>query len=299
MTQQSIAEAMGFARNAKLLIVHADDLGLSCSTNIAAMRAFERGAITSGSVMVPCPWFADFAAYYRAHPQLDVGVHATLTAEWANYRWGGVLPANEIPSLLDRHGFLHATVEQVARHADASEAERELRAQIERAIAFGIEPTHLDTHMGSVLARPELVDVYLRLGKEFGLPVLVPLRGFSSDVSAYVRAARAMGFPVLDGLYMMHSHDPTTSWPHAYGEMIEAMGPGLNQLIVHLSLDDAEMQAIAIDHPDFGSAWRQQDLDFVLSQTFRRQIEANDVTLVSWSQVRAASRLQAVTRVSG
>lgn len=289
VTQRTLAEALGFAPSTKLLIVHADDLGLSRSTNIAVMRAFEHGAITSGSVMVPCPWFGDFAAYYRAHPSLDVGIHATLTAEWAHYRWGGVLPATEIPSLLDDHGYLHASVEQVALHADVDEVERELRAQIERAIDFGIEPTHLDTHMGSVMARPELVDVYLRLGKAFGLPVLAPSRGWSGEVSPYAAAARAMGFRTLDGLYMMHAHDPTKSWAAAYGEMIEAIGPGLNQLIVHLAIDDAEMQAIAIDHPDFGSAWRQWDLDFVQSETFRSQLMASDIELISWRQVRAVS----------
>ncbi len=290
VTGQNLAEALGFERDAKLLIVHADDLGLSRSTNVAVMRAFEQGAITSGSIMVPCPWFADFAAYYRAHQPLDVGIHATLTAEWANYRWGGVLPATEIPSLLDEQGYLHRTVEEVAQHANPNEAERELRAQIERAIAFGIEPTHLDTHMGSVMARPELVDIYLELGKEFGLPVLVTSRGFSADISPYARSARAMGFQVLDGLYMMHAHDTTRSWSAVYGEMIEAIGPGLNQLIVHLSIDDAEMQAIAVDHPDFGSAWRQRDLDFVLSDTFQSQLAANDITLIGWNQIRAQGR---------
>jgi hypothetical protein len=112
--QETIAERLGYDANAKLLIVHADDIGLARSVNIAAARAFEVGGITSGSVMVPCPWFPDFAGYYREHGPLDVGIHITLTAEWEHYKWGGVSPAGEIPSLLDEYGHFYASVEEVA-----------------------------------------------------------------------------------------------------------------------------------------------------------------------------------------
>jgi len=279
--QRTPAEALGYGKDEILLIVHADDIGLTCSTNVAVTRAFEQGAITSGSAMTPCPWFPDFAAYCRTREGLDVGVHATITAEWAHYRWGGVRPATDIPSLLDDHGCLHATVEEVARRADPAEVEKEIRAQIERAIAFGIEPTHLDTHMGSVMARPDLFDVYLNLATEYRLPLLVPRSG-----AAYARAAAEAGFPLLDGLFMMRSNDPSKSWAEAYGEMIAAMKPGLNQLIVHLAIDDAEMQAVTVDHPDFGSAWRQRDLDVVMSEAFRDSLAARGVHLVTWREVR-------------
>ena len=286
--QETIAERLGYDANAKLLIVHADDIGLARSVNIAAARAFEAGGITSGSVMVPCPWFPDFAAYYREHGPLDVGIHITLTAEWKHYRWGGVSPAGEIPSLLDEDGYFYATVEEVATHAKPGEVEQEIRAQIERALKLGIRPTHLDTHMGSVMAAPELFEIYVRLGEEYDLPVMVP-RNWPQDVPeefAEHLDAVAADRPLLDGLYMMMAHDSTKSWAEAYGEMLAVVEPGLNQLIVHLGIDDTELQAVAVNHPDFGSAWRQSDLDFVTSAEFKDLLEAHDIRLVSWDEIR-------------
>jgi predicted glycoside hydrolase/deacetylase ChbG (UPF0249 family) len=285
--QKNLAERLGYEADAKLLIVHADDIGLARSVNIASARAFENGGITSGSVMVPCPWFPDFAAYYREHQPLDVGIHITLTAEWDYYKWGGISPAGEIPSLLDENGHFYSTIEAVGEHAEPAEVEKEIRAQIERALALGIEPTHLDTHMGSVMATPELVQIYLELGREYNLPVLLASGSWVQDAPDEIRdAIAAAEQPVLDGLYMILADDPDKSWSEAYGEMFATMGPGLNQLIVHLAIDDTEMQAVAVNHPDFGSAWRQQDLDFVTSEEFRDLLEAHDITLVSWDQIR-------------
>jgi predicted glycoside hydrolase/deacetylase ChbG (UPF0249 family) len=284
--QKNLAEKLGYEADAKLLIVHADDIGLARSVNIATAQAFESGGITSGSVMVPCPWFPDFAAYYREHQPLDVGIHITLTAEWDYYRWGGVSPAGEIPSLLDEEGHFYSSAEEVGQHAVPGEVEKEIRAQIERAMALGIRPTHLDTHMASVMATPELLQIYQKLGKEYGLPVLMMPRSWQQDIPEEMRVVIDDEFQLLDGLYMMDAYDPAKSWSEAYGEMFAAMGPGLNQLIVHLAIDDAEMQAVAVNHPDFGSAWRQRDLDFVTSQEFRDLLEAHDVKLVSWDKVR-------------
>jgi predicted glycoside hydrolase/deacetylase ChbG (UPF0249 family) len=280
---KSLAERLGYQPDAKLLIVHADDIGLAQSVNVAVERAFESGAITSGSVMVPCPWFPDFAAYYREHEPLDVGIHITLTAEWKYYKWGGISPAGEIPSLLDENGHFYSTVEEVAMHADPAEVEKEIRAQIERAMALGIKPTHLDTHMASVMATPELLQIYFDIGKEYHLPVLtIPEEAAPEE---YREALAAHG-GFVDGLYMMYANDSTKSWSEAYSELIAAMGPGLNELIVHLAIDDSEMQAITVDHPDYGSAWRQRDLDFVTSKEFRDLLEAHDIKLVKWDQVR-------------
>lgn len=283
--QETLAARLGYDADAKLLIIHADDIGVARSVNIATARAFESGGITSGSVMVPAPWFPDFAAYYRDHQPLDVGIHITLTAEWDHYKWGGVSPAGEIPSLLDEYGHFYPTEEAVAQHAVAAEVEREARAQIERAMALGVQPTHLDTHMGSMVATPALVEVYLKLGREYDLPLLIPRDWVEENAPEYLEAIAA-NHVLLDGLFMMVANDSTQSWSEAYADMFAAMGPGLNQLIVHLGIDDTELQAVAVNHPDFGSAWRQRDLDFVTSREFRELLEAHDIELVTWKQVR-------------
>ncbi len=282
--QKNLAERLGYDSDAKLLIIHADDIGLSQSVNDASITAFEKGGISSGSIMVPCPWFADFATYYKEHPQLDVGIHITLTAEWDHYKWGGILPAGEIPSLLDEHGYFYASVEEVGMHADPAEVEKEVRAQIERALSFGINPTHLDTHMGSVLARPDLTQIYMKLGKEYGLPVFAPrmmLMGMPEEAREMIQAE----YTLVDGFFMLNEEKPGVSWLEAYGEMVEGMVPGLNQMIVHVANDNEEMQAIAINHRAFGATWRQNDLDLMISQEFNDLLKENNIQLVSWKQI--------------
>ena len=171
---RNLAELLGFPKDSKLLIIHADDLGLSHSVNAATIKAFENKGITSGSMMIPCPWVLEMANYVKNHPGLDVGIHLTMTAEWDLYKWGGILPSTQIPSLLDKSGNFYPTVEELGKAGKGPEAEKELSAQIDKAIALGVQPTHLDTHMGSVLANPELIKVYLKLSDQYHLPVLFP-----------------------------------------------------------------------------------------------------------------------------
>ncbi len=284
--QQTLAEKLGYAADAKLLIIHADDIGLAQSVNDATNSAFASGGITSGSIMVPCPWFIDFAEHYKTHPDLDVGIHITLTSEWDYYKFGGVLPSTEIPSLLDENGYFYPTTEEVGQHADPAEAEKEIRAQIDRAIAYGIKPTHLDTHMGSVLAKPELVQIYMKLGKEYGIPVFAPsmmLMGMPAEEGKMIKEE----YVLVDRMFMLNVDGPEASWEEEYGKMIERVAPGLNVMIVHLAYDNAEMQAVAINHPAFGATWREKDLNYVQSQTFHDLLKDNEIQLVTWKEIGA------------
>ena len=282
--QTTLAEKLGYDKDAKLLIVHADDIGLAASVNRASIDAYEGGGITSGSVMVPCPWFHSFAEYAKSHPDIDVGIHITLTAEWDHYKWDGVLHGGEIPSLLDEQGYFYPSVEKVGLNVDPAEAEKEIRAQIDRAIAFGINPTHLDTHMGSVLATPELAQIYMKLGMEYDLPFLLP-RVYLQMVPEQIRPLLDNQPFLLDAFFMLDK-DPEGTWAEAYGEMLERVVPGLNQLIVHVAYDDEEMQAVAVNHPAFGSAWRQKDLEFVLSEEFQSMLREHQIHLVGWKEIK-------------
>jgi predicted glycoside hydrolase/deacetylase ChbG (UPF0249 family) len=283
--QQTVAEKLGYEANTKLLIVHADDIGLAQSVNDATLTAFGKKGISSGSIMVPCPWFADFAEDFKDKPHLDVGIHITLTAEWELYKWGGVLPATEIPSLLDENGNFYASVEELGQHAVPEEVEKEIRAQIDKAIAYGIKPTHLDTHMGSVMAKPEMMQIYLKLGKEYKLPVFVPrmiLMGMPEEAREQMKKDHVL----VDNFFMMNTDDPGLSWAEAYAKMIEKAKPGLNVMIVHVANDNAEMQAIAVNHPAFGSAWRARDLEYVTSQEFRELLKEKNIQLVTWKEIK-------------
>jgi predicted glycoside hydrolase/deacetylase ChbG (UPF0249 family) len=282
--QKNLAERLGYAADSKLLIVHADDIGLAQSVNDATEIAFACGGISSGSIMVPCPWFPDFAAYYKSHPDLDVGIHITLTSEWENYKFGGVMPSTEISSLLDENGYFYPTTEEVGMHADPAEVEKEIRAQIERAIAFGIRPTHLDTHMGSVMATPELVQIYFKLGREYHLPVFAPrmlLMGIPEEQRDMVKNE----FVLVDQFFMLGLDGPDASWEEEYGKIIEKVTPGLNVMIVHLAHDNAEMQAVTVNHPAFGATWREKDLNYVLSEGYRELLKKNKIQLVTWKEI--------------
>jgi predicted glycoside hydrolase/deacetylase ChbG (UPF0249 family) len=269
--KKTLAEYLGYHGETKLLIIHADDIGLSHSVNRATIAAFKKKGINSGSVMVPCPWFPDFAEYAKNHPGLDIGIHLTLTAEWKNYKWDGVLPSSEIPSLINEEGYFYASTEEVARNANPYEVEKEIRAQIERAKAFGINPTHFDTHMSSMAATPDIFKIYLKLGNEYNIPVSFSSNYLEGD--ADIRELIGQNQIPVDNYYMITAETPGVTWNEAYKQMIENMKPGLNELILHLAINDEEMQAITVDHPDFGAAWRQRDFDYVISEEFKNLLE--------------------------
>src|ERR1700690_3029718 len=169
---KTIAERLGYARDSKLLIIHADDLAVAHSEDAASFDALDRNAVTSASIMVPCPWLAEVADYAKAHPDADLGLHLTLTSEWKTYRWGPIESRDKVPSLLDPSGNLWPEVAPAVAHLKADEVEREIRAQIEHAISMGIHPTHLDSHMGTLFSRPDLFAVYVKVAHEYKLPFL-------------------------------------------------------------------------------------------------------------------------------
>ncbi|MBB4077761.1 hypothetical protein GGR28_000362 [Lewinella aquimaris] len=275
--QQNIAEQLGHPADARMLIIHADDLGVAHSVDTASIAAFEARGITSASIMVPCPWFPEIAAYAANHPEMDWGIHLTFTAEWKYYKWDGVLPSSEISSLLDTTGYFYASVGEFIAHADPLEVEAEMRAQIDRAQAFGIKLTHLDSHMGSLYAKPEFTEIFQRVGREYGLAVFQP--------SALPIALDSTNI-IIDDVYMMDETIPAHQWPSFYNDLLAQMKPGLHELIVHLAFDGAEMRAVTIDHPAFGSAWRQNDYDYVTSDALKAFLAAQQIILVDWGDLQ-------------
>src|SRR5216117_396380 len=158
---KTVAERLGYPADSKLLILHADDLGAAHAIDAASFDALDHGAVSSASIMVPTPWITEVAAYARAHPNADLGLHLTLTSEWETYRWGSVASRDRVASLLDPDGTFPNEDSVVATRAKLEEIEIELRAQVERALALGIHPTHLDSHMGSLFTTPALLATYV------------------------------------------------------------------------------------------------------------------------------------------
>jgi predicted glycoside hydrolase/deacetylase ChbG (UPF0249 family) len=277
-------EKLGYPRNARLLIIHADDLGLSHSENEASIAGFEKGLVNSGSIMVPCPWFLEIAAYSVAHPQVDLGLHLTLNSEWKLYKWGPVLPRTEVPSLVDSGGYLPDNVRDLVAKAKVDEVERELRAQVERAKQFGIDPTHFDTHMRSLVANIEFAKAYIKLGHDYGVPTLLNSEKVagSSELKNYISEKDV----VADRVFMAKVADFKSGMKNYYTKVIKSLGPGLNVILIHAAYDNAEMEAVTIDHPNYGAAWRQADIDFFTSDECRELLKVEKIQVVTWREIR-------------
>lgn len=273
----SLAERLGHPADAKLLIVNCDDLGSSHAANVGVYEALREGIATSATLMVPCPWAREAAARYRGE---DVGVHLTLNAEFDLYRWG---PITHAPSLLDGDGGFPRTVQDVWDHADLEEVRKECRAQIERAIYWGFDVSHLDSHMGTLQLRPEFFDVYLELAVDFCLPLR--LGGASSE--------RTVGFPFRrlaaeEGVVFPDHfvHVRGVGSRRTVERVLFDLRPGVTEVYLHPAVDTPELRSLAPDWPA-----RVDDHDLVTTDhTVRSLAERAGVVLIGYRQLRDLQR---------
>src|SRR6266550_4780405 len=280
---KTLAERLGYPRDTKLLIVHADDLGMAHSINTASIKALETGLVSSGSIMIPCSWLPEIAAYARTHPEADLGLHLTLTSEWSLYRWGPVLSKERVPSLLDSSGYFYPTETEAAAHIDPKEAEAEIRAQISRAVALGIQPTHLDSHMGTLYQNQALFETLFRVAHDNKLLIRVSREWFAA--APFLPSLLGPDDVVMNGIISIEPGVTAEGWSKYYADAIRNLQPGITEMIVHLAYDNEEMRGVAFDHPNWGSEWRQRDFQFVTSDAFRKLLQENNVKLVTWREV--------------
>lgn len=284
---KNVAERLGYSKNDKLLIIHADDLGVSHSENMASIQALEKGPVNSASIMVPCPWFPEIAKYASSHTDMDFGIHLTLTSEWKSYKWGSSLRSEVITSLLDDQGNFYASVQEVGINGTTEAVKKELITQIEKAINAGIDITHLDTHMGAVLAKPEFIEAYLSVGLQFKLPVLLTMAE-GVVPKEFQKAFDLVNEQtvVVDNVIGASPNDFNENFNQFYTNVLNNLEPGLNVLLLHLAFDDEEMKAITVDHPNWGAKWRQADFDFFTSENCKELIKANNIKMVTWREIR-------------
>jgi predicted glycoside hydrolase/deacetylase ChbG (UPF0249 family) len=285
-----VAERLGHPKTSRLLVLHADDVGMAHSVNRASFDALKQKYVTSASILVPCPWFPEVAAFARANPGLDWGIHLALNSEWQAFRWGPVSGTEAVPSLIDEEGYLPLVQRPVAERARLDEVEHELRAQVERARRAGIPLTHLDTHMGTLGFSPGLARVYQKLGRELGLPILQE-RARADRASAAVPTDEIL----VDRILGIEPGVDRASWRSSYEALLRPLPPGVYELIVHLALDDDEMRGAAGGIP-FGSEWRQSDYDLVRDPGFRRFLVDQGFVLTTWGELGKALPRDYATR---
>ncbi len=256
------AERLGYPKGKKVIMLHADDIGMCEEANISAKRNLLGGYIQSAAAMPPCPNFEEIIAWATDNPKVDLGLHLTLTSEWKTYRWPSVLPVEEVPGLIDQEGMLWRRVEDVVRHASVDEVDREVRAQIEKSIALGYRPDHIDTHMGTLYASPDYAIAYLKIAMEYGIPA----NAIDMSKPGVVEGFREKGYPITDELvefmnnYTLPKLDYFTSAPNAktyeekvgaFKELIRSLEPGLTEIIFHPSEETEQLKTIT-------NSWQQR-----------------------------------------
>lgn len=280
--QTTLQERLGYKKSDKLIILHADDLGVSHAENEASINALEHGSVSSASIMVPCPWFPEIAAYAAAHPMADFGLHLTLTSEWKYYKWRPVAPLASVPHLVNQYGFMYSAVDSVVNLSNSEEVEAELRAQIERAKQFGIPFTHFDSHMGTLYAKDDYLKVAMKLAAEYKVPLMLS----NQILTANDESATGNEAIILDSVYVENPPDFKAGAEAFYTNILNNLKPGVSLIILHAAYDNSEMQAVTIDHPDYGAAWRQADYNFFTSATCRQLLQRNHIRLITWREIR-------------
>ena len=263
----------------KRLIVHADDFGLCPSVNRATIAALESEAISSASVMVPCDAFEATAYYAACNPEMDIGLHLTVTSEWPASRWGPVADREKVRSLIDEDGCFYADAEIVSARAQPEEVYIELKAQISKALAAGVKPTHVDTHMFALFYNDMLYSVYRQVAKEYDIAFLAP-RGPSFSKRTALKED-----VLVHALLTAHPEIPVVEWTAAYVRSVRALRGEVTQINVHLGFDDAELRGVTGEDAPWGAQWRQRDMAAVESEEFRREVRRDGVVLTRWREL--------------
>lgn len=288
---QTLAERLGYSANDKLLIINADDAGMSRDSNAAVIDTMENGLVTSATIMVPPPGFAEIAAYASSHPEADFGVHLTHTSEWKNYRWGSTAPPDVVSGLLDADGWLWPEVLDVYEHGSSAEAEIEARAQIDAALAAGIDVTHIDSHMGTMQYKRSYAEAYARVAVDYDLPLrmgsqsLLVLLG-QSDLRQQLRDA---GVVMPDRLILGDPRDGETVKDY-WLRVLRDLEPGVTEIFIHPALASEEMMHITNSWPDRAEEHRL----FTSDPDVRRVIEEEGIKLIGYRELRDLQRGQRV-----
>ncbi|MGH7814933.1 MAG: polysaccharide deacetylase family protein [Candidatus Binataceae bacterium] len=283
-TQTSTAARLGYPADARLMILNADDFGMCHDQNEGVIRGLTDGVFTSSTILVTCPWFEEAAEFARAHPDADLGVHLTLNAEWDRYKWGPILGKNAVPSLSDERGYLWKDVMQVFQHDKIDEAEAELRAQIDKALAAGIDVTHLDSHMGPLHYHIDYHEVYVRLARDYRLPIRLAARSQIHEQGMDSILAQLGEFDILGPDYLEFQGTPSAEATESYWTgLIRGLKPGITELLCHPAVAREELKSCADDYRQ-----READLRFFTSDQTRRLIEDEGVIMLGYRKLRAA-----------
>ena len=285
------AERLGYPVGTKVVMLHADDAGMCEEANLAVQSYLLKGDIQSTAVMMPCPWADEMIEWANKHPDADVGLHLTLTSEWKTYRWGPVSDPKDVPGLIDPDGKLWHEVPGVATHASAAEVEKEIRAQIEKSIALGHRPSHIDTHMGTLYARPDYVKAFFKVAEEYGIPA----NAIDMSDKEVVERYRKEGYPLNDEVMQLASEytlpkvDNFTSAPEGktyeekianFKTLIQSLKPGITEIIFHPSIQTDYLKTIT-------NSWQQRvwEAKMFSDPDLKKFFEDEGIVFTNWKEI--------------
>lgn len=300
MRSNPILKKLGLADNDRAIIIHADDVGMSHASLAAYTEMLDGGLLSSASALVPCAWFPATATFCRANAAtVDMGVHVALTSDMTGCRWSALSTRDPATGLLDDLGYLPQAPETVRDSADPAAVHMEIQAQVTRALAAGIDVTHIDTHQFTIAQRPEFFGSYVQIALEHGIPPLL-VRGHAVDlydldqgdvgaeatgeIAAYMQMLEAQGLPILDNLYLTPLRTPEGR-VEQIGRLLDTMPPGITLLIIHPAQDTPELRALTSD-------WPARVADYVAfsSDAMRMLFRKAGVQIIGWKVLRDIMR---------
>ncbi|MEC7877257.1 MAG: ChbG/HpnK family deacetylase [Bacteroidota bacterium] len=277
-----LSKNLGFSSDEKLLIIHADDLGLSDSVNDTSMESLLKNTVTSASVIMNAEKVQEIADFSKKYPKIDLGVHLTVTSEWKFHKWGGVLSNNDISSLLNSKNNFYWNKRKFTKNSKIKELHDELQAQVDLAISMGINVSHIDSHEGALFFDPDVFKTYLKIAENNNLLAFVPVQASVHFDESFPKPKYAI---IIDQFFMAEAGIKHEEMEEYYLDILDNLEPGLSEIIVHFGLNDDKMKEITVDKIDYGSKWREMDYKIFNSEKFINSIKKNNIKLINYKDL--------------
>ena len=280
---KSIAEKLGYSEDDKLLVIHADDLGLEESVNSTSFESLKKNTVTSASIIMTTEKIDEVANFSEINPSLDLGVHLTVTSEWRMHKWGGILQNKDITSMLNSNNHFYWNKRKFTKFSNLDEVRNELQAQIDLAVSMGINISHIDSHEGALFFDPDVFKMYLNLAKRNNLLAFVPIQASVHFDENFPKPDHAI---IFDQFFMAEAGIKPFEMEKYYLDIIDNLKPGLSQIIVHFGLNNEKMKDITQGKTNYGSLWREIDYNVMNSEKFIKSLEENNIKLINYSDLK-------------
>tara|TARA_B100001057_G_C22855401_1_gene952490 strand:+ start:2770 stop:3747 length:978 start_codon:yes stop_codon:yes gene_type:complete len=279
---EMLSSSLGYNQNDKLLLIHADDLGLSKSVNETSLESLLNNTVSSASVIMNAKKVQEIADFSNNNPEIDLGVHLTVTSEWKIHKWGGILPKNDIQSLLNSQNNFYWNKRKFTKYQKLDQLYNELQAQVDLAISMGMNVSHIDSHEGALFFDPDVFKTYLKIAEDNNLLAFVPIQASVHFNDNFPKPKNAI---IFDQFFMAEAGIKIDEMEEYYLNILDKLEPGLSQIIVHFGKDNDNMKKITVDKIDYGSKWRETDYKVFNSEKFLSSLKKNNIKVINYQDL--------------